>query len=229
MRALGLQVADASHPAGDGHESERRAARRVLRVARLRTTGGRSRGKSVAGAAAATLLALLAVGLWKQLQGEAPAQRGAERAVDDGASRTRDTDSGVSVGAGEPLDITIEIVAAPARRPAPLQRTEAPADDPGAPRVPPPVNLASVDAAAGLRIVNTVAGNRFGLRASDVIVDLCDRPGPETALEMSHALATDASSCLTVFRDNALVRAEPGGPARDEANPAGERGAGPEL
>lgn len=202
---------------GDGpqspeHETEGRAARRVLRVARLRTTGGRPRRKWWAGAVGVTVMALLAAGLWKQ----APPPPG-ERAADNGAGQVQDAarDAGAAVAADAPLEATIEVVAAP----APRQRAEEVADRPLARPAPAPVDLSSFDAAAGLRIVNAAAGNPFGLRASDVIVDLCDRPGRESALDMSHALATDASSCLMVMRDNVLVRAELGAPASGEAKP----------
>lgn len=59
----------------------------------------------------------------------------------------------------------------------------------------------------GLRISNAVAGNPFDLRSGDVVLDLCDQAGAETALEMSNALATDAATCLLLMRDGALVRA----------------------
>lgn len=64
---------------------------------------------------------------------------------------------------------------------------------------------AQTDVEPGLRIVDAIAGNPFGLRSGDVVVDICDRPGAETALEISAALVNDETSCVTLIRDGALV------------------------
>ena len=61
------------------------------------------------------------------------------------------------------------------------------------------------DETPGLHITNTVAGNPFGLRAGDVVFDLCDRPGAENPIEISAALAEGSAACLSIIRDGAVA------------------------
>ena len=61
--------------------------------------------------------------------------------------------------------------------------------------------------ASALRVVNAVPGNPFGIRAGDVIVDLCDRAGVDSAVEISAALADNSAACVVILRGDHIVRA----------------------
>ena len=61
--------------------------------------------------------------------------------------------------------------------------------------------------ASALRVVNAVPGNPFGIRAGDVIVDLCDRAGVDSAVEISAALADNSAACVVILRGDHILRA----------------------
>ena len=58
-----------------------------------------------------------------------------------------------------------------------------------------------------LHVVYATSGGRFDIRAGDMIVDLCDRPGVESAAEISLGLASDSTACLVIRRGGQLLRA----------------------
>jgi hypothetical protein len=48
----------------------------------------------------------------------------------------------------------------------------------------------------GVRVANAVAGNALGVGGGDIIVDLCDRPGVQTATEIVAALGDGTTTCV---------------------------------
>ena len=152
-------MADRSHPSYDALETESRAARRLLRVARARGTGSRPRGKWIAGAAV-MVLALLAAGLWTQVHVD-PRPPRVESAV--GVSQARGTSSaGTMVALEQPRERTIGAVAN-----ARLQRAES---RPRMLSAPPSEDLASADADAelgALRAARARCDRRFRRRAAE--------------------------------------------------------------
>jgi len=182
---------------GQLHETpsdERSSARRVLRARRLREPRKRARW-GLLGAAIAIPLVIAALVLRPARTPAEIAPPPADRAALSPASMAQTL-------------VPAEPAMGPAEIPGMSQGPATdPAQDPVLQELGDWLRFRAVPDASALSVVNATAGGPFDIRAGDLIVDVCDRPGAESAVEISAALADGGVKCFSIRRGDRLVRA----------------------
>jgi hypothetical protein len=188
---------------GQSHEgAERLTARRVLRARRLREPEKRT-------ARWGLLAVLIAVPL------TAAAALALRPAHSPGGMAPQPVAQAAPLPASEPRDFTPRDFTAPAPEAPPhpgetIAVSQAPADpqeDAQSQMLGDWLRVRAAPGSRALHVVYATSGGRFDIRAGDMIVDLCDRPGVESAAEISLGLASDSTACLVIRRGGQLLRA----------------------
>lgn len=188
-------MADHSGQSQETTDNERLTARRVLRARRQREPPKKpARWGLLAALIALPLTAAAALAL-------RPAHTPVDavpQPVAQAASVPRDDLRGVTAPQPAPTPSEDTAVSQPVAQTAQAPQSEMLGDW---------LRVRSEQGGGALHVVYATAGGRFDIRAGDMIVDLCDRPGGESAAEISIALASDSSACLVIRRGGQLLRA----------------------
>src|SRR5262245_50427024 len=191
-------MADHSGQSHEALHTERLTARRVLRARRQREPRKKvARWGLLAALIAIPLTAAAALAL-------RPARTPAETAPPPVAQAAPAPESaplrGLTAASPEPAPV-------PSEDTAMSQAAAAPRREPQSQMLGDWLRVRPAPEARGLQVIYATAGGRFDIRAGDIVVDLCDRSGAETATEITAALANDAVACLVISRGGQLLRA----------------------
>lgn len=178
---------------GQSHEgAERLTARRVLRARRQREPEKRT-------ARWGLLAALIAVPL------TAAAALALRPAHSPGGTAAQPVVQAAPLPASQPRDFTPPPL--PSETLAVSQAPADPQEDAQSQMLGDWLRVRAGPGSRALHVVYATSGGRFDIRAGDMIVDLCDRPGVESAAEISIGLASDSTACLAIRRGGELLRA----------------------